>query len=89
MAAEVSDKLADIDQALQYVTHLYLEFVNGALKNDAQYTEHRNREEWVIYELQSRKLSRLFESLPGFVVDALGVMNPELPTRAVVEPDEQ
>lgn len=42
-----------------------------------------------MYELQTPKLPRMFESLPDSVAAALEIMTSESPNKAVVEPDER
>lgn len=42
-----------------------------------------------MYELQSRKLPRVFVLAPGFAPSALGFLRPETPARAAVQSDER
>lgn len=88
-AAEVWDRLAHVEEALQYVTCLYLEHAISVLANNALYTKRTNREKWIIYELQIAKLPKVFDFLPDSVVAALGTMKPDPLIRAIVELDEQ
>lgn len=44
---------------------------------------------WVLYELQSPRISRTFASLPDSVAVGMGMRKPEPPSRAVVASDEQ
>lgn len=47
--AEVSEKTTAVDEALQLVTQLDLEYVNSALTNNKLYTQHGNWEEVLLY----------------------------------------
>lgn len=87
-AAEVWERSACVDEALPYMTHLYLEHANSALTNSSLYTEHEKGEKWVMYQLQSSKLSEVFESQPDSVAAAPGIVKPERQAKAVVEPHE-
>lgn len=82
---KVWERSAAVEEALRFVTYLYLEEANGALKNNALHTERKNRKKWVMYEYQSSKPPRVFESPPNSILAALGIMNPEPLTRAVVK----
>lgn len=70
------------------MTYLYLEHVSSALTNNTLYREHPNWENWAMYEIQSPKLPNVFEPLPDFVAGALGIMNQEPPTKAVLDFDK-
>lgn len=79
---------APIDNVLRYVIYLYSEPDNSALPNNAQYTEHKDLEKWVMRILQSSKLTKGFEPLFDLVAVELGIMKPMTPTERVVEIDE-
>lgn len=78
MVAEVWERSAAVHEAPCYVTYQYLEQVNSAFVNSALYKEHASWERPVMYELQSVKLPRVFQSLPDSGPAPLGSMNQSL-----------
>lgn len=87
--AEVWDSSTAVDKALRYVTYLYLVHVSSSLTISVLYMEH---EIWVkrfMYYLEGNKLQRVFASLPDSVAAAMGIMKPQPPNTAVVQPDQR
>lgn len=89
VTAQVSDKSAQVDVALQYVTDLYQEHVKSVLTNTALYVEQKYWEKRVVNEPGGVKYRKVSETVPDSVMAALENTKPEPMTRAVVEIGEQ
>lgn len=72
MTAEVWDWSATMKETLQYVSYLYLYDGNNILANNDFYTELKNWEKFVMYNLQIPRLSMVLESPGASVAVALG-----------------
>lgn len=88
VGAQVWERSAAVDESLQNATYLYMEHADHLLTNITQYTKLKNLEKLVICNLQSEKLSRLFQSLSTSVAATINIVEPEPPIGVVVEQNE-
>lgn len=71
------------------MTYLYLKHVNSAVTNKTLCLKDTDWDKPLMYELESPKLPRRFESLPDSLASALGIMKLKPPSKDIVELHKQ
>lgn len=84
MAAEVCERSAVVDEALRYMTYLYLEQANITLSDRALYIEDRNWKSESCTNIETRNFQRCL-SLPDSAAALRRIVELKPPNRAIVE----